>query len=85
MLRVDGRTHGRSGRVDRPFVEHRGHFAIHGPGVAASRGGVVEKVEGQHFAFPHGVLRKDLVDDPTAVQSGQAAVQPLDGALEIVD
>ena len=67
MLGSESRTHGRTGRVYRPFVEHGGHVAIHGPGVAAGGGAVVEKVKGQHFALPNDILVQLLMNDHTAV------------------
>ena len=67
MLGCEGLTNGRSGRIHRPLVQHNRYTAIHGPGVAALDGGVVEEVEGQDFAMPNRLSFKQLMNDPTAV------------------
>ena len=63
----------------RPLVEHGGHAAVHGPGVALLGGGVFEQIKDQYFALPDCFAFMSLMDCDSATEGRIAAVRYPDG------
>lgn|GEM_PF-6914656 len=77
------RSNRRQGRIHRSSTQHSHDLAIHLPGVAEMRAGVVQNLENQHLTFPDGLARKHFLYDLPSEKSRPSAIGRFDGTLEI--